>query len=448
MFTTILKNRLLRMGLLAGLLSWPATGWMQPMAKPRFQQGPTNPFVLGVEGEGRIVPIGGLLRLSAPAGAQGAAVVSQLLVKTGDTVAAGQLLAVMNTRPILEAQVEAAQQESGAAQAALEQAKVAKSRSDIELAAQLAELESRAVAAESAAHKAVEITGLAVEQARADQAVAQAALATVQAALPVTQAVSNSTVAVAQAQFDAIPRRSDSERKIAQAGIDQAKALAAKTNADLASQLAQLQAQLDLTAVRVKEAQANVVREPMPDDPAQLAPVQADARIARANFEAQKLVRDAVVMERQGDITAAQARRDAAQAQLTVAQAQLALSEIHAPYAGRILGIHARPGEVVGPAGVFDFGDTSDMFADVEIAYDEVTGVHLGQKAVISSDALSDNYTGQVVDIGPMVGNNELKSLDLTAFTDNRVIIVKVHLDKPEVFANLVNGQVRVHMEP
>ncbi len=437
---------------MAGLVAWPAVGWAQGGAKSRFQAGPTNPFVMGVAGEGRVAPAGGLLRLSAPPGAQGAAMVSQLLVATGDWVESGQLLAVLNTRPILLAQAEAATQQVAVAQAALEQAKAAATQADIESAAQLGILESRALAAKATAHLAAVNSALALEQAKREAAAAQAALDAAKAGQPLLVAIGNATVAVAQAQYDDIPRMSNGSRRIAMAGIEQAKTGAVKANADMANQIEQLQAQADLAVLKVKQAATSLVVEPadgaQPEDPALLAPVQLEERTAHANFKAEEVTREQEMAARAADVAAAQARLAAAQADAAAAQAQVALSEIHAPYAGRILGIHARPGEVVGPAGVFDFGDTREMYVDVEVAYDDVAGAHVGQKAMITSDALGDSYTGQVVEIAAMVGNNQLQSIDPTAFTDQRVVMVKVHLDKPEVFAKLVNGQVTVRLEP
>ena len=452
---SLLKHYAFLLGLTAGLAAWPAAGSAQPASKNRFSQGPTNPFVIGVAGEGRVVPAGGLLRLSVPAAAQGAAQVGLLLVKAGDWVETGQLLAVMSTRPILLAQADAAQAQVVAAQAALDQAKAAARQADTDSAAQLSTLESQAEAAQATAHLAAVNSALALEQAKGDATAAQAAVDAAEAAQPLLLAVGNATLAVAQAQYEDIPRLSGDARKIGLAGIGQTKAINAKANADLANQIGQLQAQADAAALKVKQAEANLVVEPeqpadsaQPPGPAPLAPVQLEAQVAEANYKAEETAREQVLAARAADVAAAQARLTAAQADAAAAQAQVALSEIHAPYAGRILGVHARPGELVGPEGVFDFGDTRDMYVDVEVAYDDVTGVHVGQKAVISCDALSDNYTGVAVEIGGMVGTNQLQNVNTALFTDDRVVMVKVHLDKPEVFASLVNGQVTVRFEP
>jgi HlyD family secretion protein len=88
------------------------------------------------------------------------------------------------------------------------------------------------------------------------------------------------------------------------------------------------------------------------------------------------------------------------------------------------------------------------MYVEAEMAYDDAVNIHTGQKAVITCDALPANNTGVVSEIGAMVGNNQLQNINPTAFTDPRVLLVKVRLDNPAAFANLVNGQVTVRLEP
>jgi len=376
-----------------------------------------------------------------------------LLVKAGDWVDTGQLLAVMSTRPALMAQADAAQAQVAVAQATLDQAKAAAAQAAVETAAQIKTLQNRALTARSTANLAAVNSALALEQAKGDAAAAQAAVDAAKASQTLLMAVGNATLAVAQAQYEDIPRLSGDARKIGLAGIAQTKAVNAKAEADWANQIGQLQAAADAAALKVKQAEANLVEPDSKDnallaDPALVAPVLRESAAAQADYDAEEKVAEQVMAARAADVTAAQARLTAAQADAAAAQAQVAQSEIHAPYAGRILGVHARPGELVGPEGVFEFGDTREMYVDVEVAYDDVTGVHLGQKAVISCDALSDNYTGEAVEIGAMVGTNQLQNVDTALFTDNRVVMVKVRLDKPEVFANLVNGQVTVRFEP
>ena len=63
------------------------------------------PGPIGVSARGRIEPVDGILRIAGPASLTGE-VVARLLVDEGDRVAAGQLLATLDTEPMLQASVQ------------------------------------------------------------------------------------------------------------------------------------------------------------------------------------------------------------------------------------------------------------------------------------------------------------------------------------------------------
>jgi HlyD family secretion protein len=64
----------------------------------------------GVSARGRIEPLDGILRIAGPSSAA-VTVVARLLVHEGDRVAAGQLLATIDTERVLEAQIQEAEAE-------------------------------------------------------------------------------------------------------------------------------------------------------------------------------------------------------------------------------------------------------------------------------------------------------------------------------------------------
>ena len=78
---------------------------LPPVAAP-----PVPAASAGVSARGRIEPQGGILRIAGPSSAS-VTVVARLLVEEGDRVQAGQLLATIDTEPILEARVEEAEAE-------------------------------------------------------------------------------------------------------------------------------------------------------------------------------------------------------------------------------------------------------------------------------------------------------------------------------------------------
>jgi HlyD family secretion protein len=430
--------------LLAGVLAACCPAWAQP--KNKYQAGPSNPFVLGVGAQGRIVPAGGLVRVGVP----GEPIVAKLLVKEGDWVEVGQLLAVLNDQPVLQAQLDAALRDKDSAATALAEAQAAQARAVAEVQAQITDLTGQADMADATAHRAAAESVHALDQAKQAAAAAHAAVDAAQLSQKAAQAVAADEVAAAQVQLDALPRiRSESDHKAATLQVDQAKAGQQRVEADSAAQIQQLQAAADAADLRVQQAQDALIQEPAPDDPAKLAPVQAEARAMHANLEATRNLLAAVQSERAADVAAAQARVASAAAAIATAQAQLALAEIHAPSPGKILAVFVHPGEVVGESGLLVMGDIRDIFVDALVYIDDISSVQLGEKVTVVGSALPiDGLSGEVVNISPMVAGNTLPSIDPTAFSDQSVVLVKVHLDNPGVAANLISEQVQVRFQP
>jgi HlyD family secretion protein len=443
----MLGRNALRSGLVAvGLLVLPSLV-MGQAARTRPSSS-SNPFAGGVTAQGRIVPVGGVLRLSAPAGVTGQAIVDQLLVKSGDMVEAGQLLAILRGRTVLQAQVDAAESDKAAAAAALAQAQAGQARAIVELNMQLDDLAGRAAAANAVVRRAADASRLALEQAKREEVAAQAALENGKQTVKTVQASTAASVAFAQVQLDAIPKSRTPERSVATAQLDEAKAAKIRADTEAANQLAQLQAQAELAVIHTRQAEAALITEPMVP-PASLSPEQAQAHTADVAVEGQKKLIESAAAESAANIAAAQARLTAAEASLSVARAQLALSEVHAPAAGRVLDILTHPGEAVGPGGLLQMGDTRQIFVDAVVYIDDVTSVHLGQKTLTTGVALPDDgLLGEVVQISPMVAGNTLPNPDPTAFSDQPVVVVKVRLDNPAPVANLINGQVTVKFAP
>lgn len=86
-----------------GLLGWNAF-------KPRPQPKPTAPIVQQVTAQGRLIPEGGLVNLSIPAGtAGGNEVVERWLVQEGAAIRKGELLAELSSYPQLKAALDQAE---------------------------------------------------------------------------------------------------------------------------------------------------------------------------------------------------------------------------------------------------------------------------------------------------------------------------------------------------
>jgi HlyD family secretion protein len=137
-----------------------------------------------------------------------------------------------------------------------------------------------------------------------------------------------------------------------------------------------------------------------------------------------------------------------AQANLNAAVAELALSEVRSPIAGEVLEVHARAGELIGPEGVVELGETDRMYAIAEVYETDVGLVRIGQRARLSSPALAEPLTGSVDRIGMKIGRMDVIGTDPIAKTDARVVEVRIALDDSEKARALTHLQVEVEIEP
>lgn len=140
-------------------------------------------------------------------------------------------------------------------------------------------------------------------------------------------------------------------------------------------------------------------------------------------------------------VTRLEARRDRA-------EAERRLAEVRAPISGRVLDVHARAGERIGPDGILELGDTDAMFAIAEVYETDIARVALGQKARVTSPALAHVLTGVVDRIRLKVSKQDALGTDPAARKDARVVEVEVRLDDSRPAAGLTYVQVEVEILP
>jgi HlyD family secretion protein len=152
-------------------------------------------------------------------------------------------------------------------------------------------------------------------------------------------------------------------------------------------------------------------------------------------------------------IETARATLDHNQSEVPLAslERQIALSEarakrmtIYAPIDGRILNIMVKAGEEVGSGPILAMGDTSRMRAVAEVYETDISRVSVGQRAEISSRALSKPITGRVARIGDMIFKNDVLNVDPAARADARVVQVWIDLDDAAAVERLTNLTVDV----
>lgn len=169
---------------------------------------------------------------------------------------------------------------------------------------------------------------------------------------------------------------------------------------------------------------------------------QADAE--RGRYES--LFKDGLVSNSERDTW--QAKVDMLQAQRQRARAELELAVVRSPIDGRVLDVHARQGEKVGPDGIAELGKTDEMYAIAEVYETDVVRVRVGQRAEVSSPAMPKVAHGTVDRIGLKIGKKDVLSVDPAAKTDARVVEVRIRLDDAAQVAELTNLEVDVKITP
>lgn len=165
-------------------------------------------------------------------------------------------------------------------------------------------------------------------------------------------------------------------------------------------------------------------------------------RQAAAQLEALRTVRPV-------DVALATAEVRRASAAVEHARAELASTKIHAPTDGRILRVHARPGQHIGEKGVVEMGNTNVMFAIAEVYEADVGRIRVGQTARLRVPSLPEDLHGKVELLGWMVGRKVTLNNDPISDTDARVIEVRIRIndaDAPRV-AQLSNARVEIRID-
>ncbi|KXI28451.1 efflux RND transporter periplasmic adaptor subunit [Paraglaciecola hydrolytica] len=145
--------------------------------------------------------------------------------------------------------------------------------------------------------------------------------------------------------------------------------------------------------------------------------------------------------------TAGEMAIEVARARLERRKAEYQRKMIYSPINGLVLQVNAYPGEFVQADGILELAAVEKMYAVAEIYETDIGRVHVGQKATVSSAALSEKLSGKVTYIHPKVKKHDAIGTDPAARKDARIIEVDVLLDKPQAVRRLTNLQVEIVLE-
>jgi HlyD family secretion protein len=168
--------------------------------------------------------------------------------------------------------------------------------------------------------------------------------------------------------------------------------------------------------------------------------------VARA-LEAKRARLSSLSSVRPADVAVAEAELRAAEADADEAGAKLEGKVVRAPCEGRVLAIYAYPGQSVGAQGLLAFGRAREMFVDAEVMEEDLDRVSVGQTALITGDVLRGAAAGTVEEIGYLVGSREVFKADPVAFTDSRIVHVKIRVADASTLQRFINARVTVEIQ-
>lgn len=408
--------------------------WGAQAGPTRFKPSPTNPFNYGVVAEGRIVPRGRSVHVFADVA--GAAVIGALKVAVNQTVSRGDVIATLQSKDLWTAQAEVARANQAQSEAAFLQSKADADRAQAEFEAQttameqtLASAQLNLQAAEASAKSNIETLSKKYEQAQRRMEI----LAKEGAALVVEQ---TSAIAAAQATVEAT--RAAKETKILNAQLGQTTAASTRLLQTFEREKSEAEAALF-------EIKANLELARRKDGAVQSAQAVAQAQSA---LEAHKALAPKLKTALEAAVAQTRAAWVSSQAAYAQAYAQAEKADVRAPQDGVILAIFAYPGEMVGEQGICEMADTRKLDVQAQVYVDEISRVRIGAEAQATGAGIEGTLTGKVVEISRQVIPNTLLKLDPSAFSDQRIVLVRIALDNPEKAENVLNAQVTVSIEP
>lgn len=366
---------------------------------------------------GRIEPKNKVIKLAGPSYLFSGRVI-QLLVKEGERVKQGQIIAFLDILNKQQAVLEAAKQKVKVAQSQLNQV-LAGSAKKGEIAAQVAVI----------ANLEAEFEGQIATQ--------NAKIARLKAEFIGQKNAQSATIARLRANW------SNAEIDCQRYNTLFAEGAVSKVTRESQCLAAKVASQ------QLKEAEANQERivETFPEE---INEADSTMKQILSTFP-QKISQAKATLNqlqevRPADVEVARSELSQAIAAVTEAEADLDLAYVKAPVSGQILKIHTWPGESISSAGIADLGQTQEMYVVAEVYETDIEQIKLGQIATISSKSLSVNLQGKVEQIGLQIGKKAVLNNDPSLDIDARIFEVKIRInaDYTEQAARFINLQVDV----
>ena len=423
-FKTFGKPKSFGVNFLVIAIAWPASIFLlysflyskKRIAKVSTPHPDTVLELKAIAALGFLEPEGEVINLSGTILAEGARV-DKLLVKQGEQVKAGQIVAILDRRDRLSAALKRAQTQVKIARSRLEQVKAGAKEGEIN--AQRARIKKLKA----------ELQGQKIAQ--------QATIERLKADIKGSTAAQKAIIERLEAELRHAETECDRFERLYSDGAGTASNRDLKCLEKETARKRVIESEVTLKRIvdsgqeKIAEAQANLQRT--------INTLQQQQTEAQATL-------NHIAEVRPVDLVLAQAELEDAIVGVQQAQAELDLAYVRSPSAGQILKIHTSPGEIVSDQGIVELGRTGQMYVKAEVYETDISKVRLAQRASITSDGFTGKLQGTVDDIGLQIGKKEVLSINPVIDVDARVIEVKIRLDSEDSqkVAGLTNLQVKV----
>jgi HlyD family secretion protein len=369
-------------------------------------------LVISASGSGTLVPA-----KEVTVGFRNGGTLAEILVKAGDKVEAGQLLARLDNT---DAQAQVSQAQISLRQAEISLAKLTENASTADLAAAQGNLASAKAALAALTTPA---SSEDVKAARLNLQSAQDKLDALLAgpdANTVASATADLTLAEinlqsAQSAYDQVASRPDV------AMTSQATALWQATTSYDKAKATYDEAVKSATADEVASARAQVASAQSQLDTLLKKPSTEEVAAAQAQVDQAQAALDTLLAGTSAsDLETAQL--NVSQAQLSLDNAQRALDEtqLTAPITGTVVTVDAQAGETVGTAAIITLADLQEPQIQFWVEETDLTSVVPGNTVSITFDALPDStYPGKILSVDPaLVTVSNTPAVQATASID------------------------------
>lgn len=438
-----------------GLYSAGIFGQKPEAAATESSTAVVKPQPVTVTSLGRLEPLSEVIKISAPSTQSGKGTLTQLLVKEGDKVNQGQIIAILDSRQRLEAALSSATEDVKVSQSNL--AKVKAGAKQGEIGAQRAEIDRLKSQLKGNRDTYVATKARLEAQLKWEPAAQAGKIEALNAQLAGEKPTQLATIRRLQSQLRNTEvdykrfQQLYTERAIETTRLD-AKRLEVDT---IREQIAEAQSKYNQTVATLNQQ----IIENKATQNKLISTAQQQIAEAKANYDTtlatttQQIAAATATLSKISEVRPVDvegAKAELSRAQATARQAQAALSEayVRVPSAGEILKIHSKAGEAVSDKGIVEMGQTSQMVAVAEVYESDVRKLKVGQSAIISSEsgAFSQNLRGTVSSIGLQIGKQDVLNTDPAADSDSRVVEVKIAIDPTDstTVSGLTNSKISV----